>query len=97
MATYQNGFSATYNWSRLGPRRKKTARLIRNGEEVASHTFMVTAFDMEFVTGAEGMCTLTDFPEMGKNATFVWEQSQPRLGLGGGQLARSWGGATEPV
>ncbi len=76
----QNGFSATYNWSRLGAG-EKTARLIRNGEEVASHAFMVTAFDVEFVTEAEGMCTLTDFPEMGKNATFVWEQSQQGLVL----------------
>lgn len=75
-----NGFSATYNWSRLGPG-EKTARLIRNGEEVASHTFVVTAFDVEFVTEAEGMCTLTDFPDMGKNATFVWEQSQQGLVL----------------
>ena len=75
-----NGFSATYNWSRLGAG-EKTARLIRNGEEVASHTFMVTAFDTEFVTEAEGMCTIADFPEMGKNATFVWEQSQQGLVL----------------
>ena len=48
---------------------EKTAPLIRNGEEVASYTFMVTAFDTEFVTGAEGMCTIADFPDMGKNAT----------------------------
>lgn len=71
----KNGFSAAYNWSRLGSG-EKTARLIRNGEEVASHTFFVTAFDVEFVTGASGMCTLNDFPTTGKNATFVWEQSQ---------------------
>ena len=75
-----NGFSATYNWSRLGPG-EKTARLMRNGEEVDSSTFMVTAFDTEFVTGAEGMCTIADFPDMGKNATFVWEQSQQGLVL----------------
>ena len=74
-----NGFSATYNWNRLGAG-EKTARLIRNGEEVASHTFMVTAFDVEFVT-EEGMCTIPDFPDAGKNATFVWEQSQQGLVL----------------
>ncbi len=75
-----NGFSAPYNWSRLGSG-EKTARLIRNGEEVASHTFFVTAFDTEFVRGAEGMCTIADFPTEGKNATFVWEQSQQGLVL----------------
>lgn len=75
-----NGFSATYNWSRLDSG-EKMARLIRNGEEVASQTFMVTAFDTEFVTGAEGMCTIADFPDAGKNATFVWEQSQQGLVL----------------
>ena len=75
-----NGFSATYNWNRLGSG-ERTARLIRNGEEVDSSTFVVTAFDTEFVTGAEGMCTIADFPETGKNATFVWEQSQQGLVL----------------
>lgn len=74
-----NGFSATYNWSRLGSG-EKTARLIRNGEEVASQTFMVTVFDVEFVT-REGMCTIAGFPDAGKNATFVWEQSQQGLVL----------------
>ena len=75
-----NGFSSLYNWSRLGDG-EKTARLIRNGEEISSSTFFVTTFGEEFVTGAEGMCTIADFPDMGKNATFVWEQSQQSLVL----------------
>lgn len=75
-----NGFSATFNWNLLGSG-EKTARLIRNGEEVKSQTFFVTAFDTEFVTGASGMCTIADFPDAGKNATFVWEQSQQGLVL----------------
>ena len=54
---------------------------MRNGEEVASQTFMVAAFDTEFVRGASGMCTIADFPDMGQNATFVWEQSQQGLVL----------------
>jgi len=82
----KNGFSATYNWTRLGAG-EKTARLIRNGEEVASHTFMVTAFPDEdtnqygFLEGAGGMCTIANLPVAGKNATFVWEQSQQGLVL----------------
>lgn len=75
-----NGFSATYNWNRLGPG-EKTARLIRNGEEVDAHTFFVTAFDTEFVPGASGRCTITDFPTAGTNATFAWEESQQGLVL----------------
>ena len=75
-----NGFSATFNWNLLGSG-EKTARLIRNGEEVKKQTFMVAAFDTEFVTGASGMCTIADFPDAGKNATFVWEQSQQGLVL----------------
>ena len=75
-----NGFSSLYNWSRLGDG-EKTARLMRNGEEISSSTFFVTTFGEEFVTGAEGMCTIPDFPDMGKNATFVWEQSQQGLVL----------------
>jgi len=83
-----NGFSATFNWNLLAPNpedgpgdNEVTARLIRNGEEVARQTFMVTAFDTEFVRGAEGMCTIPDFPETGQNATFVWEESQQGLVL----------------
>ena len=75
-----NGFSSLINWSLLGAG-EKTAQLMRNGEEVASQTFMVTAFDTEFVTGAEGMCTIADFPDAGKNATFVWEESEQGLVL----------------
>ena len=75
-----NGFSSLYNWSRLGDG-EKTARLIRNGEEISSSTFFVTTFGEEFVVGASGMCTIADFPDMGKNATFVWEQSQQSLVL----------------
>ncbi len=75
-----NGFSSLFNWSRLGSG-ERTARLIRNGEEIASSTFMVTAFDDDFVTEAEGMCTIPNFPDMGTNATFVWETSQQGLVL----------------
>lgn len=75
-----NGFSSLFNWGLLGSG-ERTARLIRNGEEVASSTFMVTAFDTEFVRGASGMCTIPDFPTAGKNATFAWEQSQQGLVL----------------
>lgn len=70
-----NGFSSLINWARLGAG-ERTARLIRNGEEVAAATFRVTALAEEFVTGVEGLCTIPDFPDLGKNATFVWEQSQ---------------------
>lgn len=76
-----NGFSSLINWSLLGTG-ERTARLIRNGEEVAAQTFYVQAFDQEFVTGAVGWCTIPDFPETGKNATFVWEESQQGLVLG---------------
>ena len=78
--TVNNGFSATFNWNILGAG-ERTARLIRNGEEIATQTFMVAAFDEEFVTDRAGSCMLNDFPDPGKNATFVWEQSQQGLVL----------------
>lgn len=74
----ENGFSATFNWNLLGAG-ERTARLIRNGEEVKKQSFMVTAFDdIEFVR-EPGMCTIADFPEMDQHATFVWEPSQQAL------------------
>ena len=76
----ENGFSATFNWSLLGAG-ERTARLIRNGEEVKKQSFRVTAFDaIEFVR-EPGMCTIADFPEVDQNATFVWEPSQQALVL----------------
>ena len=76
-----NGFSSTFNWGDLGAG-EKTARLIRNGEEVDSSTFMVAAFDRPFLPpSVEGRCTIADFPETDKNATFVWETSQQSLVL----------------
>ena len=75
-----NGFATTFNWNLLGTG-QKTARLIRNGEEVAKQAFMVAAFDEEFITGADGMCTLDDFPMMGQSATFMWDESQQGLVL----------------
>lgn len=70
-----NGFSATMNWNLLRPAGEKTLRLIQNGEEVASHTFSVVAFEKEFITGS-GTATVNDFPTAGRSVTLDWDESQ---------------------
>ena len=80
-----NGFSSPFNWGRLGPG-ERTARLIRNGEEVASSTFMVAAFDRDFLPDAEGMCTIVDFPEHRPERHLRVGNESTRLGLRVGQL-----------
>ena len=74
-----NGFSATVNWSLFdaGP---KTIRLIQNGEEVgAARDFSVLPFGTEFISGASGMCSISDFPTAGESATVEWDETQQRF------------------
>ena len=75
-----NGFSATMNWNLLGPG-TRTIRLIQNGEELASQTFSVVAFEEEFITGASGMCSVDDFPTAGQGVTLEWDESQQRFAV----------------
>ena len=74
-----NGFSATMNWTLLGSG-ERTIRLIQNGEQVASHSFSVLAFEEEFITGM-WMTTVPEFPAAGRSATVEWDESQQRFGV----------------
>ena len=73
-----NGFSTTMNWNLFGSG-EKTIRLIQNGEEVASQTFSVVAFEEEFIRGASGMATVNEFPTTGRNVMLEWDESQQRF------------------
>ena len=70
-----NGFSATVNWSLIGPG-PKTISIQQNGLTVASHDFSVVSLGTEFLSGASGMCSISDFPTAGESATLEWDESQ---------------------
>ena len=72
-----NGFSATMNWTLLGPG-EKTISLIQNGEQLASHSFSVLALGEEFIPGM-WTTTVPDFPGAGQSATVEWDVAQQRF------------------
>lgn len=72
------GFVAIWNWANLGDG-TYTAVVDDNGVEFARSTFTVTTLGEEFVTGASGECTISDFPSPGESATFEWNQSTQSL------------------
>ena len=74
-----NGFSTIMNWNLLSPAGEKTLRLIQNGEEVASHTFSVIAFEEEFITGAQARVPIKDFPTPGRGVVVEWRESEQQF------------------
>ena len=74
-----NGFSAVMNWNLLRPAGEKTISLIQNGEEMASHTFSVVAFEEEFITGASARVPIKDFPAPGRSVVVEWWESEQRF------------------
>ncbi len=74
----RNGFITQFNWNLIGEG-QHTVSLIVDGETLQTNTFTVTTLGEEFVRGASGECTITDFPSTGETATFRWQE--PVLGL----------------
>ena len=69
-----NGFGLLFNWNLLrdGP---NTVRALADGVEFDRATFTVTTLGKEFVRGAEGMCTVPDFPMQDETVTLHWQES----------------------
>ena len=94
-----NGFSATMNWTLLGPG-EKTISLIQNGEQLASHSFSVLALGEEFISGM-WTTAVPDFPGAGQSATVEWDVSPTAIRGHGDQItgnpeaARTFGGAED--
>ncbi len=68
-----NGFGLLFNWNLLGDG-THTVRALADGMEFDSATFTVTTLGREFVRGAEGMCTVNDFPAPGETVTLKWQE-----------------------
>ena len=69
----RNGFITQFNWNLIGEG-QHTVSLIVDGEPLQTNTFTVTTLGEEFVRGASGECTITDFPSTGETATFRWQE-----------------------
>ena len=72
-----NGFSALFNWNILPPETETVhVHLIQQGEIIDTHFVRVSAFEEEFLTGATGEYTLSDFPTSGRQVVIEWQEAQ---------------------
>ena len=68
-----NGFGLLFNWNLLGDG-THTVRALADGVEFDRATFTVTTLGTEFVRGAEGECTVNDFPMPYETVTLRWQE-----------------------
>ena len=70
-----NGFGLLFNWNLLGDGEHVVVARV-DGEELGRATVRVRTLGAEFLRGAEGECTVEDFPTMGEMVTLEWQQNQ---------------------
>ncbi len=78
-----NGFGLLFNWNLLGAGEHTVVATV-DGIELDRATVTVTTLGEEFVRGAEGSCTVPDFPLAGETAALVWQQSKQNFVLAAG-------------
>ena len=69
-----NGFALLTNWNLVGEG-THTVRALADGVEFASGTFTVATLGTEFLSGASGAYSLSDFPQPGQNVVVTWQQA----------------------
>ena len=70
-----NGFGLLFNWNRLDDG-VHTVQAQTDGEVFGSATVTVTTFGKEFLRGASGEFTLSNFPEIGADVVVRWQEAQ---------------------
>ena len=68
------GLGLLFNWNLLGDG-AHTVKAFADNQEFANATVTVTTLGEEFLTGASGEFTLSNFPQADKNVTLLWQQS----------------------
>ena len=68
-----NGFISLWNWNLMG-NGTYTAALVVDGRTVQENRFTVTTLGEEFVTGATGECSITDFPSPDEDVLLRWQE-----------------------
>ena len=69
-----NGFGLLFNWNLLGDGEHTVVAWV-DAVELGRATVRVTTLGHEFLRGAEGECTVEDFPAMGQAVTLEWQQT----------------------
>ena len=70
-----NGFGLLFNWNLLDDGEHEVVAYV-DGTELGRATVWVTTLGAEFLRGAEGECTVADFPSPGETVTLEWQQNQ---------------------
>ena len=69
-----NGFGFLVNWNVFEDGQHEV-RAFADGEELGRASVEVTTFSEEFLSGAAGSFSLTDFPQAGTNVTVEWQET----------------------
>ena len=69
-----NGFGLLLNWNILGDG-PHDVRALADGEEFGRATVTVTTLGTEFLSGASGSFSLSDFPQAGTDVEIVWQET----------------------
>lgn len=69
-----NGFGLLVNWNVFGDG-PHDVRALADGEELGRASVEVTTFGEDFLSGAAGSFSLTDFPQAGTQVTVEWQET----------------------
>ena len=69
-----NGFGLLINWNLVG-NGEHTVRALADGVVFGTALVSVTTLGTEFLSGAEGVFTLLDFPQTGDSVDIAWQQA----------------------
>ena len=70
-----NGFGLLFNWNLLGDGEHEIVAFV-DDEELGRATVRVTTLGEEFLQGAEGECTVENFPGPDETVTLEWQQNK---------------------
>jgi endonuclease YncB( thermonuclease family) len=91
-----NGFGLLINWN-LYDDGEHTVRALADGVEFGSATLIVTTLGVEFLQGASGEFTLSDFPQPGSSITIQWQESLQNFVIKGASISDSGSSTTEEI
>jgi len=77
-----NGFALLVNWNLLS-QGAHTLAVVIDGHEVAKVPFTVTNLGTQFLTGVNGECSVTNFPQSGKTTNVRWDEGVQHFGIVG--------------
>ncbi len=76
-----NGFGLLYNTNRLGDGVHTIRALVNGVQEIGVASFSVTTLGEEYLRGASGSYSISDFPFPGQDVILQWQESQQNFAI----------------